>query len=139
MNRRVLFRDFILINILGGLGIAVMFGGILLQMKQYIPNPQCVFLQATHLYCPGCGGTRAFFSMLKGQLWRSVRYNPAVVLGAILILYYEVTVIMTIVGKKGKVYYCRKPWPVYVYVGIVIIYAIVRNILLAVYGIDLMG
>lgn len=39
----------------------------------------CKFKQVTHLPCPGCGGTRAFVSLFKGDIWGSFCYNPTVV------------------------------------------------------------
>lgn len=139
MNRQRLFRDFLIANIMSGIGILIMFFGLLLQRWKYLPTPPCLFLQATHMYCPGCGGTRALFAMLNGQLLTSFLYNPAVLLGAVLILHYELGVIITLLVNNGKYYYCRNPWPVYVYIGIVLGFAVVRNILLAGFGIDLLS
>ena len=138
INRKTLKRDFIIVNISGISGIIVLFMGMLLKEWRYIPEYQCAFLKTTHMYCPGCGGTRAVFSLLAGNVIKSLCYNPAVVLGALLVLYYEITVIMTICSKKGRVYYCRSPWPVYIYVLIVLIFAVVRDVLLVVFGIDLL-
>lgn len=38
----------------------------------------CVFQSLTGLYCPGCGGTRAVRSLLKGDLLMSFKYHPLV-------------------------------------------------------------
>ncbi|MDD3155447.1 MAG: DUF2752 domain-containing protein [Victivallaceae bacterium] len=37
--------------------------------------PPCLFLEATHLYCPGCGNTRALHALLHGELLASLRCN----------------------------------------------------------------
>lgn len=137
-NKKALKRDFIIVNISGISGILVLFMGMLLKEWKYIPEYKCAFLQTTHMYCPGCGGTRAVFSLLAGNVIKSLCYNPAVVLGALLILYYEITVIMTIFSEKNKVYYCRSLWPVYIYVLVILIFAVVRDILLVGFGIDLL-
>lgn len=41
--------------------------------------PQCIFYRVTHLYCPGCGGTRAYYSLLHGDFVMMFRYNPLLV------------------------------------------------------------
>ena len=38
--------------------------------------PQCFFYQVTHLYCPGCGATRALHALAHGDLAGSLRCNP---------------------------------------------------------------
>jgi hypothetical protein len=38
--------------------------------------PHCMMHRLTGLDCPGCGGTRAFFALSRGDLLQSIRYNP---------------------------------------------------------------
>ena len=40
--------------------------------------PKCIFHEMTHLYCPGCGVTRAYYSLLHGDFAMAFRYNPMV-------------------------------------------------------------
>ena len=44
-------------------------------------SPGCPFHRLTGLHCPGCGGTRAFFAFLKGDLALSWRKNPLFLIG----------------------------------------------------------
>ena len=44
-------------------------------------SPGCYFRRVSGCYCPGCGGTRAFFALLKGQLCLSLRMNPLLLSG----------------------------------------------------------
>jgi uncharacterized protein DUF2752 len=37
--------------------------------------PRCPFYAATHLLCPGCGATRAFYWLLHGDLRAAWHYN----------------------------------------------------------------
>lgn len=39
----------------------------------------CVFQKALGLYCPGCGGTRAFRALFRGDILRALYYHPAAV------------------------------------------------------------
>lgn len=52
--------------------------------------PKCMFHTLTGLDCPSCGGQRALHSLLNGEVWLSVRYNPFLWLCApyILLLLY---------------------------------------------------
>lgn len=38
----------------------------------------CPFYNVFHMPCPGCGCTRAFAALLRGDISRSWEYNPAV-------------------------------------------------------------
>ncbi|MBE5938374.1 MAG: DUF2752 domain-containing protein [Lachnospiraceae bacterium] len=42
-------------------------------------TPPCMLYTFTGYYCPGCGGTRAFIYLLKGQLVKSLIHHPAVI------------------------------------------------------------
>lgn len=56
----------------------------LLEHQAYLRalSPGCAFRRVTGCHCPGCGGTRAFFALLRGQLLTSLRMNPLVLSGA---------------------------------------------------------
>lgn len=45
--------------------------------------PQCVFRSITGLYCPGCGGTRAFYHFANGNWAVSWQYHPVVLYAAV--------------------------------------------------------
>lgn len=38
-------------------------------------GPPCLFHELTHLYCPGCGGTRAAILLLRGDILGALRMN----------------------------------------------------------------
>lgn len=47
--------------------------------------PECPFRWATHLHCPGCGGTRAFHALIHGDWSLALHFNALVcVFGAAL-------------------------------------------------------
>ncbi len=37
--------------------------------------PKCMFLKYTGLYCPGCGGTRATYYLIHGNIVKALDYN----------------------------------------------------------------
>ena len=53
----------------------------------YILLP-CIFHKLTGLYCPGCGGTRAVYWLLKGNVAYSLHYHSIVLYGAVLYVWY---------------------------------------------------
>ncbi len=43
--------------------------------SEYGFYPRCPFYAATHLLCPGCGATRALYSLLHGDFRAALHYN----------------------------------------------------------------
>ena len=48
-----------------------------LNQTVYLEIP-CIFHKITGLYCPGCGITRMFFSLLNFKFYQAFRYNMLV-------------------------------------------------------------
>lgn len=53
--------------------------------------PPCIFHEVTGFYCPGCGGTRAFHALLRGQLGQSLLFHPVVLYGGCLYLWFMIS------------------------------------------------
>ena len=53
------------------IGISII---VVICLKYNIGIP-CLFYELTGKYCPGCGITRAFFSLLKLDIYQAFRYN----------------------------------------------------------------
>ncbi len=88
----------------------------------YIP---CIFHKITHLYCPGCGITRMFLSILKLNFYQAFRFNPLMFFMTPFIIIYEIIYYINwIQDKKFKI--SKKIW--YILLIITIIYTILRNI-----------
>lgn len=98
----------------------------------------CPFHALTGYDCPGCGGTRAVRSLLKGDLRMSVQYHPLVLYTVIVLL---MELIIRLICKNGKhPVNHRKRERVLVLIGVVILLAnwIFKNYMLAYKGIDLL-
>lgn len=52
---------------------------------------ECEIRRISGLPCPGCGGTRAFYHLFRGELIESLRMNPAVMYGAAAYLHFMLT------------------------------------------------
>ena len=139
MKPKIQLRDFIIINICCSIVVWITLIGMLLQKRGIIPGMPCIIHSVLHIYCPGCGGTRAVLALLQGQFLESLVYNPAVLLGILLVLYYETGAIITLVKKNGKCYFDYKCRVVYAYLIMIVLFFIIRNWLLLFCGIDMLG
>lgn len=81
--------------------------------------PSCVFRRVTGLFCPGCGGTRAVYHFVKGDIGRSFIYHPFVPYAFIVYI-----VFMSVIYYRkhyGKKEYRAIGLERYIYVGIAIL------------------
>ena len=98
----------------------------------------CVFHDYLSLYCPFCGGTRAISSLLRFQFWNAIRYNVLVVGLVIWALVLDVTVLVRLLKNKDKL--LRFPhWGWIVMIVILVMFMILRNALMIIWGIDPAG
>lgn len=52
-------------------------------LRAGLPTPRCVFHALTGVPCVTCGATRSFRSLLNGEIFSAILWNPLVALGAI--------------------------------------------------------
>ena len=83
---------------------------------------ECPIHYLTGFYCPGCGITRMFFSILKLNFYQAFRFNPLVFMLLVLYIIYWVLKYLFKINIKipDKV--------LYGIIIILIIYGILRNI-----------
>lgn len=68
-------------------------------------STECYFRIRWKIYCPGCGGSRAFIALIRGHVAQSIKYNPIVVLFFVDIF---ATMMLCIIGRKHKQYTVAK-------------------------------
>lgn len=95
----------------------------------------CMFLRATGLYCPGCGGTRAVMALLRGDILLSAKYHPAVIYGVVLFVVYFVSQTLMRLTKGRIKGLSMRPAYLYILLAIIVINFMVRNALFLFWGI----
>ena len=100
-----------------------------------IPSGFCPFFRLSGLYCPACGGTRAMAALLSGHILRSLLLNPASLCFALCVCYYEIALSLFLWRGKGKV----SLWPLFLLAAVLVCQFAVRNLLLRLFGVDLIG
>lgn len=88
----------------------------------------CWLLHLTGLYCPGCGGTRAVYSLATGDIAGALGMNVFVVLlvipPAILGLLWWQLHSLGVKVPRVRI----SPPVVWAYVGVLILFAVMRNV-----------
>lgn len=111
----------------------------MIEFIQELFASECYFRTHFHIYCPGCGGSRAVIALLQGDIIQSLWYNP------ITLLFLLDVVLMTlidIVGHASKGKYAFSKLRLFYNVGFLVFlvfYFFLRNYLWLVHGIDLLG
>jgi hypothetical protein len=100
----------------------------------------CMFHTVTGFYCPGCGGTRAVFALLRGKLLQSFLYHPIVLYTVILGGWFMLS--QTIERVSGR----KRPWGMrfhegYLWTALVIILAqcLIKNLALLLLQVKLLS
>lgn len=89
----------------------------------------CVYYELTGIYCPGCGMTRAFLSLLKLDFYQALRYNAFSIIVAVLLALY---IFGAIYGWLfNKINFMEKKIPSLawiIFIVALLVYGILRNI-----------
>lgn len=118
------------------MGVLIKIITSLLHVKWQMPP--CIVYKWTGYYCPGCGGTRACLALLRGELWESFCFHPAVLYAAVLYIWFMVSHSIEYMSK-GRVKIGMKYSDRYLYValGIIFVQWILKNFCKAVWGIGI--
>ena len=74
---------------------------------------RCWVWEHWHIYCPGCGGTRAVLELFRGHILRALYYHaPAVVTAVLAAAYLVSQTAWRLRGRRGWVLRYDARWPV---------------------------
>lgn len=107
--------------ILGWCCIALAIGVVVLNdlfgIKLASLIPPCIFHKVTGLYCLGCGGTRAVFALVRGNIIKSLFFHPFVVYTALVGGWFMISQTIERV-TKGKVQIAMHFRMIYIWIGV---------------------
>lgn len=104
-----------------------------------IRSMPCFFKEVTHLYCPGCGGTRSMIALLHLDIQRAFLCNPTVVYVLVMFLWCILGyMISRVTGREIKI---MKPHLWMLIIGVILFFgfAVLRNIMVYQFGYDYLG
>lgn len=78
------------------------------------------------IYCPGCGGTRCMYALLKGNIIRALRCNVLFVTAMLLAVLFWLETLFSLVGKSVKLIPRSRTF-IIAASGIAVAYIILRN------------
>lgn len=121
------------------LGISIVAGALFYYvLLPHLSLPPCVLYTYFGLYCPGCGGTRAFISLLHGHFLQSLWYHPLVLYSALLFGAFMLTQALARLTHYRYFHGLSfHNWYLYAAIGIIGANWIIKNILLLGWGISL--
>lgn len=107
--------------ILGWCCIALAIGIVVLNdvfdIKLASLMPPCLFHHFTGLYCFGCGGTRAVFALVRGDILKSLFYHPIVVYTAVVGGWFMISQTIERVSR-GKIQIAMHFRLIYLWIGV---------------------
>lgn len=102
------------------------------------PLGLCVMHDVLHLYCPGCGGTRAVMLLMRLDIAGALMSNPVLLYFAGLYMYLAVRAAISIMRDAERIIYWNNALT-WITAGLPIAVFVIRNILLVFFGIDTIG
>lgn len=101
--------------------------------EEYSFYPRCPFFALTHLYCPGCGATRAIAALLHGNVAAALHFNVAVTLLLPVLLWYFARMYWTAV-RENRVEWPQVPqWSWKAALASVMLFAVARDLAPAIF------
>ncbi len=92
--------------------------------------PKCWVYKATSFFCPACGGTKCVMFLVKGNLLEAFFSHIIFFIGILYLLMVNVVYLINL-NRKKKIaeFIYPKTWYGVVFIILLIIYTIVRNLL----------
>lgn len=88
---------------------------------------QCPINSFLHIYCPGCGTTRAVTSLFHGDILLSLRQNAVILVVIILALAWYIELVLRVFGKNVRFPLIHNAKFYYILLAVWLAYAVLRN------------
>ena len=98
----------------------------------YVPLLPCPSYTLLHIYCPGCGSTRAVGALMHGDVLLSLRQNPAIVVMLLLAVLYYLEFALKVWGVRFRIPLLHNMKFIAALLVLWVAYAVVRNFVPAV-------
>ena len=89
----------------------------------------CAFYRVSHLYCPGCGCTRATYWMMHLHFWRSFLCNPFIMVTTVTYILFMINTFFCIHTKRLGFTGIPITNIVYADLAFLVVQCVIRNIL----------
>lgn len=99
---------------------------LLVFVGAYLLKIECPIHSITGLYCPGCGITRMFVSIIELEFYQAFRYNPLLFIYLIFLLLYAIYYFVLTKINIKPIKISNKF--LYVIIVITVLFGIMRNI-----------
>ncbi len=99
----------------------------------------CLYRRLFHLYCPGCGGTRAVLSLVQFDIRQAFIYSPPLFAAIFTILWCDFWLLLAFIKKDEKY---LKFVNRYVAIGLIVfsvLFSVLRSVLAYTVGYDPLG
>ena len=106
---------------------------------KYFLGGGCGIREKYQLYCPACGGTRSIEALLELRIIDSIYYNPIVLLLLVDILLMAGTSLYEKMSKTPGRFVLLRLFSNVITLVVWLGYAALRNYMLLVHGVDLLG
>ena len=107
---------------------AVLLFTVLLLITEYLNVSICPIKRFFGLSCPGCGFSRAVISLLKLDIYSSVRYNLLAIPILLYIAYISYFFAKEYIKNGKREFYPKPEWLNIVLLSVMVIWTIGRNI-----------
>lgn len=111
------------------LAVCALIAWFVLHYVTLLPCPSYTLL---HIYCPGCGSTRAVGALMHGDVLLSLRQNPAIVVMLLLAVLYYLEFALKVWGVRFRIPLLHNMKFISALLVLWVAYAVVRNFVPAV-------
>lgn len=123
-----------LILLAAGVGIGILYHCLL---KDFLPEVPCFFSEVLGIYCPGCGGSRAFRALVQGRFLLALWFHPVVPYGVLMAGGFMLTQGLHRIGFRHIRGWRFHNWYLYMAIALIGFNFVIKNALRLIWGITM--